>query len=362
MASASRVRIGHRSRVTKRPRTFAAWSPLLVTLATSCTPMPRYRITPHHDGQRFSNPGVATDKGFGDLIRWQMNRDRRPWPDAVVNTAKADLLRPNEVSGIAVTWVGHATMLVQLGRANVLTDPIFSERASPVSFAGPKRVRPPGLAYDELPPIHAVVVSHNHYDHMDLATLRELERRFRPVFVVPLGNRQLLEGEGLGRVRELDWWESTRVDEAGLTVHLAPSLHWSARGLGDRREALWGSYFLRADDGHTAYFAGDTGYHDHFRQIREKLGSPDVALLPIGAYEPRWFMKDHHMNPSDAVRAFLDLEARTAVPMHYATFRLTDEGIDEPLDALRQAKSASGVGDVFAPVAVGGTFRVPKAP
>ena len=351
----------HACPVTFRPLVAATVLPFVI-FAAACARTSRYPLSDHHDGHRFFNPGMPMEKGFGDFIKWQWNRERHPWPELAQNTGRSDLLKANEVSSLAVTWVGHATMLVQLGRANVLTDPIFSERASPVSFAGPNRIRPPGLAYDELPPIHVVVVSHNHYDHLDLPTLRELDRRFRPLFVVPLGNKSLLEGEGIHRVCELDWWESVRVDEAGLTVNLVPSAHWSARGLGDRFEALWGSYFLRQDDGHTAYFAGDTGYSSHFAHVRDAYGAADVALLPIGAYEPRWFMKQQHMNPSDAVQAFLDLGARFAVPMHYATFRLADEGFDEPLDDLARAKASHAVGDAFAPLAVGGTFRVPKSP
>lgn len=184
----------HACPVTFRPLVAATVLPLAI-FAAACARTSRYPLSDHHDGHRFFNPGMPMEKGFGDFIKWQWNRERHPWPELAQNTGRSDLLKANEVSSLAVTWVGHATMLVQLGRANVLTDPIFSERASPVSFAGPKRIRPPGLAYDELPPIHVVVVSHNHYDHLDLPTLRELDRRFRPLFVVPLGNKSLLEGE-----------------------------------------------------------------------------------------------------------------------------------------------------------------------
>jgi L-ascorbate metabolism protein UlaG (beta-lactamase superfamily) len=329
---------------------------------SACVQAPRYPFSGHYDGERFVNPGHETDKSLGDLLRWQWTRTRGPWPEHVENVGRARLLALGDADPIAATWIGHAAALVQIGPANVLTDPVFSERCSPVSWAGPKRVRAPGLSYDELPPIHAVVVSHGHYDHLDLPSLRELHRRFRPLVVVPLGHGDLLRAEGLDRVVELDWWGSVRVPAVGLVIHLAPSLHWSARGLFDRREALWGSFFLQGDSGYSAYFAGDTGYGSHFAEARARFGAPDLALLPIGAYAPRWFMSGHHMDPADAVQAFLDLGARAALPLHYATFPVADDGFDEPLRDLAAAKGARGVGEAFAPVEVGATLRLPPRP
>jgi L-ascorbate metabolism protein UlaG (beta-lactamase superfamily) len=329
-----------------------------VSTLAGCNTMPRYPVSDHFDGKRFYNPGVDNNKSLGSLLKWFWSREKREWPEAATNTGAYHPINPGEAHELGATWIGHATLLVQIGNRNFLTDPIFSDRASPVSFAGPKRIRPPGLSYEQLPPIHAVIISHNHYDHMDLPSLRELDLRFNPLFIVPLGNAELLRGEGIRRVQELDWWQSTEIEgEQGVKVTLTPSLHWCARGLNDRFETLWGAYFVTNAAGRSFYFAGDTGYHTHFQQTRERLGAPDLALLPIGAYEPRWFMKDNHMNPEDAVRAHLDLQARHSIPMHYATFQLTDEGFQEPLEALTAARATLKPAAPFEAVDVGGSWK-----
>ena len=236
------------------------------------------------------------------------------------------------------TFVGHATFLIQTAGGALLTDPVYSRRVSPLSFAGPRRVRAPGVAFDDLPPVAAVLVSHNHYDHCDLSTLRALERRFAPAFVAPLGNARLLRSAGLRRVEELDWWQQTAVGSLG--IRLTPAQHFSARGPLDRDRALWGGFLIEAGR-HRVFFAGDSGYAGHFREIGERSGPIDLALLPIGAYEPRWFMKDVHLNPAEAVQAHLDLGARLSLAMHFGTFQLTPEGIDEPLAGLRHALHAA---------------------
>jgi CPA2 family monovalent cation:H+ antiporter-2 len=333
-----------------------------LSLLGACTSMPRYPLSDHYDGKRFFNPGVDNDKKLSDLMKWVLNREKKDWPEWVENTGNAHFINPGEAHELGTTWVGHATLLVQIGNRNILTDPIFSDRSSPVSFAGPKRVRPPGLTYDQLPKIHAVVISHNHYDHMDLPSLRELEQRHAPLFIVPLGNGKLLLSEGLKNVKELDWWESVQLEgDQEAIVTLTPSLHWCARGLNDRFETLWGAYFVKNKAGRSFYFAGDTGYHTHFQETFRRLGAPDLALLPIGAYEPRWFMKDNHMNPEDAVQAHIDLQSNHAVPMHYGTFQLTDEAFDEPLQALVAAKEKLKPQKPFEPIEVGGSWKRPEA-
>jgi L-ascorbate metabolism protein UlaG (beta-lactamase superfamily) len=217
---------------------------------------------------------------------------------------------------------------------------MFSERAGPLNLLGPRRVRRPGVRFADLPPISIVLLSHNHYDHCDVPTLRLLARRFDPLVVTPLGNGRLARAAGLRRVEELDWWQHART--APLPITLTPAHHFSARGPFDRNRALWGGFVVQLD-GATIYFAGDTGYGGFFQTIRERFPRIDAALLPIGAYEPRWFMQPVHMNPAEAVQAHLDLAARQSIGVHFGTFQLTTEGIDEPLRALDAARRAHGV-------------------
>lgn len=287
----------------------------------------------HFDGAVFRNldPQATAGRTLGDFLRWQRTSRATPWPKWVENRAVPDLPDDLESREIAITFVNHITLLVQFRGLNVLTDPVYSERASPVQWSGPRRVRDPGLAFDALPRIDAVLVSHSHYDHLDLDTLQRLERDHHPLFLTGLGNGSFLEEHGLGNVREFDWWES--IDDEGHRYTYTPSQHWSGRALSGRNRTLWGGFVVESA-GRKVYFAGDTGYSDQFRQIRRRCGRVDVALLPIGAYEPRWFMQDMHMNPDDAVRAHLDLDAELSIGTHYGCFQLTDEGIDEPVREL----------------------------
>ena len=248
---------------------------------------------------------------------------------------------PAVASGdVAVTFIGHSSFLIQTGTTALLIDPIYSERASPVTFAGPRRVRAPGVRFDDLPPISVVLVSHNHYDHCDLRTLATLNRRFQPSFLTPLANAPLLNSVGITRVTELDWWDSA--DVASIKLTATPAQHFSARGLFDRDRALWSGFFIEAA-GRRILFAGDSGYGPHFRDIAARLAPIDLALLPIGAYEPRWFMKDIHMTPQEAVQAHLDLGAQQSIAMHFGTFQLTPEAIDEPVRLLSRALEEQGV-------------------
>ncbi|MDE2143749.1 MAG: MBL fold metallo-hydrolase [Elusimicrobia bacterium] len=318
----------------------------------------------HFDGERFHNldRSKTVRKGFRDVLKWRFSK--RPmglWPERAENEFLPDLPRSLDVREIAVTGINHATDLIQFQGLNVITDPVFSDRVSPVSWAGPRRVRPPGLAYDALPKIDVVLVSHNHYDHMDLPSLSRLHRRDKSRFVVPLGNARTLQGAGIEGAVELDWWQETPLAD-GATATLVPVQHWSGRGLFDRRRALWGGFYLRRGPA-SVFFAGDTGYGDHFKLIRERLGSPDLSLLPIGAYEPRWFMKDQHVNPDEAVLAHLDLGSRVSVGMHFGTFRLTDEGMDDPVRALEASRRERGVADdAFRALHNGLTVRAGRAP
>jgi L-ascorbate metabolism protein UlaG (beta-lactamase superfamily) len=227
-----------------------------------------------------------------------------------------------------VTFVGHSTFLIQAAGVTLLVDPVFSDRAGPFGLLGPRRVRRPGIALADLPSVDVILVSHNHYDHCDLATLRALKRSFDPQFVTPAGNVRTLRKTGSSRAIELDWWDSATV--AGVTVTVTPAQHFSARTPWDRNRALWGGFSIHIGGRHV-YFAGDTGYMRHFRAIRERIGAIDLAILPIGAYEPRWFMQSLHMNPADAVQAHTDLGSPLAIASHFGTFRLTAEGIDDTM-------------------------------
>jgi L-ascorbate metabolism protein UlaG (beta-lactamase superfamily) len=302
----------------------------------------------HCDGKRFFNPGAVVDKGFGDFLRWRFSRESSPWPQWIADddASPPEQPRPGEV---AVTYIGHATLLLRFPGLAVLTDPIFSERASPLGWIGPKRVRAPAIALDDLPAIDIVLVSHNHYDHMDVPSLRRIRDRWNPPIVTGIGNGAYLAAQGLPNVIELDWWERA-APRSGLSVVYVPAQHWSRRRAWDTNRMLWGGHVVEAA-GARAYFAGDTGYPAQFAEIAQRLGAPDVALLPIGAYEPRWFMAQQHMNPADAVRAHLDLGARLSVAMHFGTFPLTDEAIDAPAAALAAARKEYGVAEQ--------SFRIP---
>jgi L-ascorbate metabolism protein UlaG (beta-lactamase superfamily) len=257
-----------------------------------------------------------------------------------------------------LTFVNHSTFLLQTHGTTLLTDPVWSNRASPVSFAGPRRVHAPGLPLDDLPRVDIVLVSHNHYDHMDLHTLRWLEARDHPHVVTSAGNRSFLEARGLLRVDELTWWQS--LDLPGARVTMTPAQHFSARTPFDRNRTLWGSFVVEGEYPRV-FFGADTGYWRHFDEVRARFGRIDVALLPIGAYEPRWFMRPAHMNPDDAVRAHLDLRTPLSVAMHFGTFRLTDEAWDDPPRHLREALAARGVPpDTFRVLQPGETLIVPR--
>ena len=293
--------------------------------------------TDHFDGQRFFNPSGAAGQPVRRVPRLLL-APRARWPRQVPVQPRRPPT-PRGAADVVVTFIGHSTFLIQTGEGNLLLDPVYSQRASPVSFAGPRRARQPGVRFADLPAIAAVLVSHNHYDHCDLPTLRALARRDAPRFVTPLGNGALLRSAGIQHVEELDWWQAA---DGTPAIELTPAQHFSSRHAFDRNRALW-SGFIVSTTGRRIFFAGDSGYAAHFAEVRERCGPIDLALLPIGAYEPRWFMRDVHMNPAEAVQAHLDLEARQSVAMHFGTFQLTPEAIDAPPAALAEALGARQV-------------------
>ena len=297
-----------------------------------------YRGPPsdHFDGRRFFNPGDDPEpRGVGEVLRWQATRTPEPWPESYPSPYADASVRPPAPRELRVTLVGHATFLIQTAGLTILTDPIWSERASPFAFAGPRRHNPPGIRFDDLPRIDAVLISHNHYDHLDLPTIGRLWQRDRPRIVAPLGNDAVIRAADPAiAVTAVDWGDSVALGREGgpaATVTAEPVHHWSARATTDRNHALWAGYALKAD-GRTLFFAGDTGFAEGrpFRRAAARHPRIDVALLPIGAYEPRWFMRAQHMNPDDAVQAMGLLGARQALGFHWGTFQLTDEGVDRP--------------------------------
>jgi L-ascorbate metabolism protein UlaG (beta-lactamase superfamily) len=299
-------------------------------------------ISDHFDGVTFFSPGQPQDKGLIELLRWQIGGGRKEWPQQFPSPFRDR--PPASVAGLRAALIGHASWLIQTTGLNILTDPVFADRASPLSFAGPKRVNPPGIAFDDLPPIHAVLLTHNHYDHLDLDAIGRLWQRHRPRIVAPLGNHTIIRAAHPDiPVETGDWGQSFDLGH-GVTAHLEPAYHWSARGMNDRRMALWCAFVLTTPAG-TIYHVGDTGYGDGriFTRVRERFGPPRLAILPIGAYEPRWFMQAQHMNPDDSVRAMQDVGAEQALGHHWGTFRLTNEGVEEPVQELAAALRAAAI-------------------
>jgi L-ascorbate metabolism protein UlaG (beta-lactamase superfamily) len=287
---------------------------------------------------RFDDRATQPARGPADMLRWRIGdtlrgkRIRESDPDYLPPTRAPDL--PLIASPHAsLTWIGHATFVLRLGGKLIATDPVWSERIAVIA-----RKVPPGAALEELPPLDVVTVSHNHYDHLDAPTIRRIGPQ--PLYVTPLGNARWLQKAGAERVVELDWWQTHR--EGELEITLVPARHWSMRAPWNRNDALWGGFVFRAREG-TAYHSGDTALFDGFTEIAQRCGPIDWAMLPIGAYEPRWFMEPQHMNPEDAGEAFLRLGARLLCAMHWGTFKLTDEPLAEPPRRMAQFFSERGL-------------------
>ncbi len=294
----------------------------------------------HFDGVQFKNLAPGGPKGFLDIVKWRLTKDEGPWPEW--ENAEPGPPPPERVKAgdLRITFVNHSTFLVQIDGLNILTDPIWSERASPVSWAGPKRVRPPGIRYEDLPPIDYVLVSHNHYDHLDLPTLKKLSLEHIPAIFSGLGNKLLLEKEKITGGSEMDWWESIELKN-GVRLICVPAQHWSGRGSRDRLKTLWCGFVIQSRS-KTVYFAGCTGFGPHFELIASKTGPIHVSMIPIGAFRPRWFMESSHLSPSDAIKAHEKLKSKHSIAIHFGTFHLGDDGYSEPVDLLKQELAKSG--------------------
>jgi L-ascorbate metabolism protein UlaG (beta-lactamase superfamily) len=298
--------------------------------ATGQTKFPK-----HFDGTRFFNPDARQAPSFLDALRWKLTTRPEPSPSFIPDVEPSVPPLRVEGSALRITLVNHSTVLLQHRGWNILTDPIWSERTSPLSWIGPRRRRAPGVLWKDLPPIDVVLLSHNHYDHLDLPTLRLLAARGGARFIVPAGVDMLLRSENIGPVHCMDWGQALSLPGPlpSFTLHSVPALHFSSRSLRDRNKTLWCGYMLEFSE-RLVYFAGDTGFGTHFAQIREAFGAPHVSLLPIGAYEPRWFMSPVHMGPDEAVRTHQILGSRISIAIHHGTFQLADEGLDTPKKQL----------------------------
>ena len=298
---------------------------------------PRYQgaVSDHFDGKKFINPGGIEAKGPKEVLQWMLNRNRGPWVENIEPQQGSHPIG-REKEQIRITFVNHSSFLLQLAGLNILTDPIWSKRTSPFSWIGPKRMRVPGLEFEDLPRIDAVLISHNHYDHLDLPTLRVISGSFHPRIFTPLGVKKFLDDENISGAADLDWWDEIAINDS-VSIQAVPAQHFSGRGIRDRDATLWCGYVLKTPRGNI-YFAGDTGYNENtFREIGERCKEIKVALLPIGAYKPEWFMSAIHTSPEQAVKIHLDVGAEVSIGMHFGTFPLADDGMEDPVNDLKIA-------------------------
>ena len=315
--------------------------------------------TDHFDGQHFYNSGAGL-RGTGSVLRWLANRKPGPWRKWIDEAPGAQPPERVADGNLRVTFVGHSTVLIQMDGVNILTDPIWSMRASPFSWIGPRRHRAPGIRFEDLPPIDIVLQSHDHYDHLDIPTVRRIASKWHPKFVVPLGVRARFAGKKIassGQISELDWWQSTEIG-SDLRITSVPARHFSGRSLRDRNKTLWCGYVIETLAG-AVYFAGDSGYGSHFQEIQRRFPKIRLAFLPIGAYIPQWFMGPVHVSPADAVRAHEELGAAMSIAIHFGTFDLADDGEVEPVNDLRQVLDARKTSKPFVTLASGEGRDIP---
>ena len=290
----------------------------------------------HFDGNKFVNPNELEAHHYLDVLKWWFSgNDKGTWHKLSENDLPASRQPDQTVSGndLHVTFINHASFLLQFDDLNVLTDPIWSNRASPFQWIGPKRMRPPGLKFSDLPPIDVVLISHNHYDHLDIQTIQDLHHQHDPTFVVPLGVAQFLHQHDIHKTVQLDWWSHHEYNQT-LSLTAVPARHFSGRGLFDRNKTLWCGYVLHTAMGNI-YFAGDTGYGDFFKEIGQQFGPMHTSFIPIGAYQPRWFMEHIHLSPKQAVQAHQDVQSEHSFAMHFGTFPLADDGMFEAKNDLQ---------------------------
>jgi len=292
-------------------------------------------VSDHFDGKKFINPGGVEAKGFKDLIKWMRTRESVKWEELTDTEYGPPPAAKVEGDSIAVTFINHSTFLIQTMGFNILTDPVWCERASPVSFAGPKRMRPPGIRFEDLPKIDVILLTHNHYDHLDIKVMIKLADQFNPKIYTPLGVGEFLEKKGIGHVTEMDWWGQTTID-SGLTLLCTPAQHFSGRGMFDHDRTLWVGFAIMTDKG-SIFYAGDSGIGEFFQEIAERISPVRLSFLPIGAYKPAWFMSSIHTSPADAVKIHKILNSPLSIAMHFGTFPLADDGMEDPVKDLKIA-------------------------
>ena len=341
------------------------WVLVTFVLLSGCTHPFLGELPSHHAADGFQNPHLKPGKrGFVNYLKMRYFGDDEyadyPSNAHKVPVAKPDLNRINSPGDKPqVTWIGHATVLIQHKGVSILTDPMFSDRASPVNFSGPKRVNPPALTIEQLPPVDFVIISHNHYDHLDTKSVRKIGGA--PLWFVPLGLKDWFLRQGIpgNRIKEFDWWETTSI--GNVTITATPAQHWSARTLWDRKKTLWASWMVEIDE-FICWYSGDTGYNPfQFKEIGTRFSRVDLGLISIGAYEPRWFMKDVHIDPEEAVQIHEDIHAKHSLAIQWGTFPMTAEPIDEPPARLKQALKNNNVDQQeFSVIKIGETWVVDK--
>lgn len=279
--------------------------------------------------------GKSIDKSLSELLEWRLSRDKPVLSKIEISNSWQEIIN-NKNTNFAI-WIGHSTFLINLNGVYILTDPIFSDRASPLKNIGPKRLIEPAININEIPKVDIVTISHNHYDHLDIKSLKIIANKFpQAKFLVPVGDKKLLEKNNIDNIFEFQWWDTMSINDIDITF--TPVQHWSARGIFDRNKSLWGGWYFNAH-GLNLFHAGDSGYSKDFVDIKNNLGAPDLAFIPIGAYDPEWFMSESHMNPEEAVKVSLDLNAKQSIGMHWGTFTLTSEDTIDPFNRVNSLKN-----------------------
>lgn len=320
---------------------------------------PRYQgaISDHFDGKTFFNPSGKKSKELADVVKWQSSkREKKKWvrpTDFQYGEKPADTIDDDR---LRVTFVGHSTVLIQFEGINILTDPVWYERCSPVQWAGPKRIIPAGIRLEDLPKIDIILQSHNHWDHLDIGTLKKIYQTHRPIIYTSLGVSQFLKQEGIDTAVDMDWWGELPFNDT-LKVTCVPAQHFSGRGTIDRNATLWSGFVVSSPKGGNIYFAGDSGYGSIFEEIGHKFGSMRLSLIPIGAYSPIWFMSPIHCTPEEAIQIHFDVKSQQSLAIHHSTFPLADDAQTEPIEWLQEARLQRGLQEDDFFVLKEGAFR-----